>query len=128
MTFILTKLGMFEGKVHDPDRNIELVGLGGGSDLTRRYRLVGPFDRAEFNGRTFGGTPSQSQAAEGIRDLINWQIRAADRPFRFGPRPEDIVPLRDLIVEAMMQYGYAADKKATDLVSVKFLSPRGVVE
>ena len=129
MAFILTKLSPSQGKVHDPDRNIELVSLGGGSDLRRGYRLVSRYDEQEFRGRTAGSSmPSELQAGEGIKNLTSWEIRATDRPFRFGPNPEDTVSLRDLIVEAMTQYGFSANKKPTDLVSVKFISPQGDVE
>jgi len=129
MTFILTRLGPFEGKVHDPDRNIELVSLGGGSDLRLSFRLVGKFDQYEFRGRTTGHSkPSESQVAQGIENVTNWEIGATDRPFRIGPNPDDKIPVRRLIVEAMRQYGFAANKKETDFVSVRFLSAKGVVE
>jgi hypothetical protein len=50
MVFIIDRVNF---RTYDPDRGYELFLVGGGSDGTERFRLVGPVSECNFSAHTF---------------------------------------------------------------------------
>lgn len=117
MAFILTRLDALTWKICDPERRIELVSLGGGSDDSRYFRLTSEFDDARIAGRR---DIKKVDSVPSVQNLITWSLIAEARKFKFGQAAQDEAPLRDLIAEAFDLYGFAGHIRPGDQVKVSF--------
>lgn len=120
MTFELTQLNALRWTVSDPDRHIELVSLGGGSDGTRHFRLISQFDKKDFSGRSDIQLLDAGNAKSKDAAVVTWDIRIADRPFRFGPGDRDTAQLHCLLTEAFDLYGSSGHRTPNSSVVVSF--------
>ncbi len=90
-------------RVRDEERGIELKRVSGSSGGILRFRLKSGVDEEDFSGKP---TFEEMQGSDANEMLLHWHLSAiaSDATFRFGHNEEDVVPLRQVLIEAFQEY------------------------
>lgn len=123
MAFKSVQLARYSWRVRDEERGIELKQESGSSDGTLYYRLTSEADDVEFPAN-YNSEVIQKEADDmsPVTSLLRWYLPkyAPDTIFRYGPREEDVAPLRQHLTEAFVQHQSTGHPRESVAVKVEF--------